>query len=149
MQIITRATKNAVVRGQPRGDPVDGTFKEGIKKEVTFKLRLEDEVESDRKSPEKSTPEWVQRLWSRKGLSCVKRPVWLEPSDKNIWSPIMQSPVGLCEGFGFHSTCNGKLLTWLTYYWNYNHTIKKNHSQFINILGHFTKLSMIWFKIQV
>ena len=53
--------KNAVVRGQPRGDPVDGTFKEGIKK-VTFKLRLEDEVESDRKSPEKSTPERVQRL---------------------------------------------------------------------------------------
>lgn len=46
-----------MVRGQPRGDPVDGTFKEGIKKEVTFKLRLEDEVESDRKSPEKSTPE--------------------------------------------------------------------------------------------
>lgn len=57
MQIITRATKNAVVRGQLQGGPVDGTFKKGIKKAVTFKLRLEDEVESDRKSPEKSMPE--------------------------------------------------------------------------------------------
>lgn len=126
-----------MVRGQLQGSPVDSTLK-GSKKKVTFKLRL-DEAESDRKSPEKSMPEWEQRLWSRKGLACVKRPMWLEPSDKNIWSQIMQSPVGLCEKFGFYSTCNGKLLTWLTYYWNYNHTIKKNHSQFRNILGHFTK----------
>ena len=40
------------------GITIDGTFRKDIKKEVTFKLRLEDEVESHRKSPGKSMPDW-------------------------------------------------------------------------------------------
>lgn len=59
-----------VMWGREWRSTMDGTLRKDIKKMVTFKLRSENEVESHRKSPEKSLLDWENS--ERKGPEAGK-----------------------------------------------------------------------------